>query len=64
MGLMYEFNAPGLYDGLDKKEEVERAGLVELEAAMKKNLLDWQDFYRPGECWIRVDQELRNLLSI
>jgi hypothetical protein len=62
MGLMYEFNAPGHYDGMDRTEGVEHSGLGELEGSMKK-LLEWQDLDLPGERWIKVEKEMNELLS-
>lgn len=64
-GLMYEFTAPGYYDGNDRTPAREKEGLQKLGKAIEKNW-EWQGMPGdgPDEDWTRAESRLRELAGI
>ncbi|RDX42130.1 FAD/NAD-P-binding domain-containing protein [Lentinus brumalis] len=62
VGLMYEFNAPGYYDGSPTTEEHERAQLDTLGEAIGE-MWQWQWTESVDSLWALAEKELETLLS-
>ena len=59
---MYEFNAPGFYDGEGGSTACERERLDELGAAVER-MWEWQWRESFDEQWVRAERELAALLG-
>jgi salicylate hydroxylase len=55
VGLIYEFAAPGLYDGVDRENEAE--GLREIRAAIKHEW-EWVSQHGLQDDWRRAEKVL------
>ncbi|KAF8142497.1 hypothetical protein K438DRAFT_1994904 [Mycena galopus ATCC 62051] len=57
VGLIYEFAAPGLYDGVDRENEAE--GLREISAAIKREW-EWVSQHGLQDDWRRAEKQLND----
>jgi salicylate hydroxylase len=61
VGLIYEFAAPGLYDGVDRENEVK--GLREIRAAIK-NEWEWVSQHGMQDDWRHAEKLLNDRRSV
>ena len=61
-GLMYEFNCPGLYDGVDAGMEDTKARLAELEGAIQE-IWKWQWEELVQDQWKEAERSLSELVG-
>ena len=62
VGLMYEFNWPGLYDGIDTNAEETKTRLAELETAIRE-IWRWQWKEPVQDQWKEAEQSLSEVLG-